>query len=362
MKITNVTSYIGKGVHIIEVNTDEGMTGFGECSAMAPEITAQIISTRFKANLIGLNPFDIHRAEEICLVQNGGYKIAGQLQSMAYSGIDLALWDIMGKASGQPVYNLLGGKYRDKIEMYGSSMSRDLSVDAECAKIHTAIGQYGFGAMKIKVGPRMGSHREMVDLDADEAKVKVVRELLGPQRKLLVDVNSSYNYSQAITFAQRITQYDIFQYEEPCPFNDMASYEQAASQITLPVNVGEQDWNIHVFKDFIARGLCQIAAADTTKCGGLTNARRVAALCDAYGIVYSPHNTGRGIGLAAHLHLCTAAPACNHFQEFSIEKWQGTSEYLPERILPENGILTAPEKPGLGVEPDRDKLKTLLKI
>ena len=162
MKITDITSYIGKGVHLVQVDTDEGITGLGECSAMAPDITSSIVKARFKPHLLGMDPFSVHAIEETCLVQHGGYKTAGQLQAMAYSGIDIALWDIMGKKSRQPVYNLLGGKYRETIEMYASSMSRDLTVEQECAKLEAALLATGCNAVKIKVGPRMGSSREKI--------------------------------------------------------------------------------------------------------------------------------------------------------------------------------------------------------
>ena len=362
MKITAVDSYIGKGIHIIKVHTDAGITGIGECSAMDPELTAQIVSKRFRDVLIGKDPHDVNRLQEDCLVGNRGYKIAGQLMSMAYSGIDIALWDIMGKAAGQPVYNLLGGKYRDKILLYGSSMSRDLSIADEMTKLKGGLDKFGFNAVKIKVGPRMDNHRVIPDLDYDEAKVRATRELIGPKRKLLVDVNSSYTYSQAITFAKRIEKYDIFQYEEPCPFYDLESYKKTAEKINLPINAGEQDWNLHVMLDFIKSGACQIAAADATKSGGITTVRKVAAICDAFGIVYSPHNTSRGIGTATHLQICTAMPACNHYQEYSIEAAGGSSEYLSTRFIPVDGTISAPTTPGIGVELDEEKVATLQKV
>lgn len=359
MKITNVTSFTGNNVHLVRIETDQGITGWGECSAMAPNITAEIIRSRFRKNLLGKNPFDLHLIEEACLVSNGGYKISGQLEAMAYSGIDIALWDIMGKATGQPVYNLLGGRYREEIQMYASSTTRDLTIEQECGKLERALTEYGFQAVKIKIGYRLGGSHEMPDMEADEAKVAAVRSLIGPHRKLLVDLNGSYTYSQAITFAKRIEKYDIFQYEEPCPYYDLESYQRAAQKIELPINVGEQDWNLHTIKDFIASGACQIAAPDAVKCGGLTMTRRIAALCKAYGIVYSPHNTSRGIGLAAQLHMYTAFPECNHFQEFVIEPAKGSCEYMKSRPIPKNGILRASEAPGLGFEIQEEKLVPL---
>ncbi len=355
MKIARIISLISDRVHLVRVDSEEGLAGWGECSGMDPAATAHLVSRRIAPQLLGRDPFDGEALEELALTRN--YKIAGQLMAIAWSGIEIALWDLKGKVTGLPIHKLLGGLYRREIAMYGSSMSRDLSVEEEVAKIKAAVGRFGFQAVKIKTGPRYGSHREPVDLDRDAEKVGAVRAAIGPGRRLMVDGNGAYTLSQALMLWERIRGFDIYHYEEPCPYTDVEAYRSLARAVPVPINVGEQDWNLHVFRDFIATGACGVAAADLTKCGGYAQARRVAALCRAHDIVYSPHNTSRGIGMAAHLQLIASCPECAHFHEYSIEQRGGSERFLARPFVPVAGALDVPDGPGLGVELDTERIE-----
>ncbi|MFH5184071.1 hypothetical protein ACHHV8_16300 [Paenibacillus sp. TAB 01] len=175
MKITQLTCYSAKGLLYIKLDTDEGISGFGECSPMQIETTLQIIQQVVKPQVIGMSPYDSELMEQRVLTKH--YKISGQLLAMAYSGIDTACWDIRAKAAKQPLYNLLGGKYRESVPLYGSSMSRDLTYEQEAEKLREGIDQFQFKAVKIKVGPRMGTGLP-VNLADDAEKVRTVREAI----------------------------------------------------------------------------------------------------------------------------------------------------------------------------------------
>lgn len=357
MKITDIVSYTGKagaGPYYVKVETDEGVFGFGECSNMFKDGIREIIHRRIKHQLVGMDPFDIEKIEQATMTKN--YKFSGQLLAMAFSGIEIALWDLKGKYLNQPIYNLLGGRFRDKIKMYGSSMTRDINIEQECEKIRNAIDVFGFEAVKIKVGPRFGNTTSIIDMDKDVEKVRVVREVIGKERKLLLDANSSFTYFQAVKFYEQIEKYNIYHYEEPCPYYDVESYVKLSQKLSVPINVGEQDWSLYTFRDFISRGACQICAGDLTKCGGYINAKRLAALCRAFGIIYSPHNTSRGIGMAAHIQFIAATPECNYYHEFNVENLNSET-YLAEKYIPVNGILEVPYEPGLGIELDIEKME-----
>lgn len=188
---------------------------------MHNEAVTQIIFKTIKPQIMNMDPFNIEKIEEKVILKN--YKISGQLLAMAFSGVEIALWDIKGKFLKQPIYNLLGGKYRDKVYFYGSSISRNLNPDEEAEKLREGIQTFGFQAIKFKIGPRMGTGLS-VNLDKDEEKVREIREGIGADIHMMVDANSSYTYIQAVQCYERIKAYRIFHFEEPCPYYDIEAY------------------------------------------------------------------------------------------------------------------------------------------
>ncbi|WP_274652675.1 mandelate racemase/muconate lactonizing enzyme family protein [Paenibacillus humicola] len=359
MKVTDITCYIASGLLYVKVDTDEGVSGFGESSPMRSEILADIILQVVKPQVIGRDPFDIERIEEDVMRRH--YKISGQMLAAAYSGVEIALWDAKAKYLKQPLYNLLGGKYRETIPLYGSSMSRDLTHEQEVEKLKEGIERFQFGAVKIKVGPRYGTGLP-VDLHDDAEKVRRVREAIGPGIRLMIDGNSSYSYIQAVQLYEKVKDCDIHHFEEPCPYFDIEAYVKLANTLPVPIHVGEQDWNLFTFRDFIARGACHLYAADPIKCGGLLSAKRAATLCRAFGIHYVPHNTTRGVGFAAALHLAASTPECNSYYEYSIEKNNLRGQMLTSSFDVGEGRIRVPDGPGLGIELDEEKMNAVLTV
>ncbi|MEK3721309.1 mandelate racemase/muconate lactonizing enzyme family protein [Paenibacillus sp. FSL H8-0034] len=360
MKITNITCYTKPmGLFYVKVDTDEGVYGFGESSPMRPDVLLQIMNTVIKPYVIGMDPFQGERIEEIVLRRN--YKISGQLLAAAYSGLEIALWDLKGRYLKQPVYNLLGGLYRERIPLYASSMSRDLTHEEEAVKIRDAIDRLQVKAVKIKVGPRYGTGLP-VDLDDDVRKVKAAREAIGPDCKLMIDGNSSYTYIQAVQLFDRIKPYNIYHFEEPCPYYDVDTYIKLANTLPVPIHVGEQDWSIFTFRDFISKGACHLYAADPVKCGGLSSAKRAAALCRAFGIHYVPHNTTKGIGFAAAIHLAASSPECSSYYEYNIESNSTRERYLKQPFEVQDGYILVPQGPGLGIELDEELMESTLDV
>ncbi len=357
MKITDIVCYTAPGTFYVKVETDEGVSGFGECSRVGEEVLPSLVQQVIKPLVVGLSPFDIDKIEHAVMTKK--YKISGQLLAMAFSGVEMACWDAKARFLGQPVYNLLGGRFRDSVEFYGSSMSRDLSPEDEAAKVKDSIDRYGVNAVKMKVGPRYGSG-EPVDLEGDVLRVLVMREVIGPSIKLMLDANSSYTYTQAVQFFEKVRQYDIFHYEEPCPYYDVESYIKLA-QLPVPIHVGEQDWNLFTFRDFIARGACDLYAPDLVKCGGFSSARRAAVLCKAFGVIYAPHNTSRGIGLAATIQMAAGTPECSYYMEWKIGG-DPSEQYLAEPFRIEDGRVKVPDGPGLGVELDLEKMEKTMTV
>ncbi|MDB5083804.1 MAG: hypothetical protein JWN30_690 [Bacilli bacterium] len=359
MKVTDLTCYAAKSLLYVKIDTDEGVVGYGECTPMNVNVQAQIIQEVIKPQIIGADPFNIEKIEES--VMQKFYKISGQMLAGAYSGVEIALWDAKAKFLNQPLYNLLGGKYREAVPLYGSSMSRDLSPEQEAEKLNEGIAKYHFKAVKIKVGPRFGTGLP-VDLNQDAEKVRIVRTAIGKECRLMIDGNSSYTYIQAVQLFEKVKQYDIHHFEEPCPYYDVDAYIKLTSTLPVPIHVGEQDWNIYTFRDFIAKGACHLYAADPIKCGGLLSAKRAATLCRAFGIHYVPHNTTRGVGFAAALHLAASTPECNSYYEYSIEKNNLREQMLKSKFTVKDGFIHVPDGPGLGIEVDEEKMEQLLTV
>ncbi len=353
MKITDVVSFVGSHKFYVKVETDEGAFGFGESSPMRPPVLLAIMQSVIKPAILGMDPFQSEAIEERVMRRN--YKLSGQLLAAAFSGVEIALWDLKGRWLGQPVYNLLGGRYRDHIPLYGSSMSRNLSPVEEAEKLQTAVAAFNFAAVKIKVGPRYGQGLR-VDLDADEEKIKTVRKAIGPKVKLIIDGNGSYTAIQALELYQRVSDQGIHYFEEPCPYDDIEAYVRLAGSLPVPIHVGEQNWNLYTFRDFVSRGACHYYGADPIKCGGLANAKRAATLCRAFGVEYVPHNTTRSIGFAAAIHLAASTPECNTFYEYSIEPKSNRSEFWTFDARIENGVVEVGHAPGLGVSVDESQL------
>ncbi|MBC8078733.1 MAG: mandelate racemase/muconate lactonizing enzyme family protein [Gorillibacterium sp.] len=357
MQITNIVTYLAPGTIYVKVETDQGISGYGECSRMGREALLPIINHFIFPAIQGLNPVDIELIEHKVMLKN--YKVSGQLLAMAFSGVEMALWEIKALLWEEPLFRLLGGKFRHTLPFYGSSMSRDLPAEQEAEKVTEAIERNGFEAVKIKVGPRMGTG-ELVDLSYDVHRVAVMRKTIGPNIKLMLDANSSYTYAQATQFFSRVMEYDIFHYEEPCPYYDVEAYVKLA-QLPVPIHVGEQDWNIFTFRDFLSKGACDLYAPDLVKCGGFLSAKRCAALCRAFGIIYAPHNTSRGLGLAATIQLAAATPECQYYYEYKIG--QDPSElYLERPFVISDGNLSVPEGIGYGVKLDLEKMERTMTL
>jgi L-alanine-DL-glutamate epimerase-like enolase superfamily enzyme len=362
MKITRIRNYVSMDyhVHLVRVDTDEGVSGYGECSPMSPTVTAEIVREHLAPKVIGRDPFAVERIEHDCMLHN--YKISGQLLAMAFSGIELALRDIAGKYLKQPVYNLLGGKFRDSVEFYASSMSRDLTVAQEAEKLAEAVRDYGVKAVKIKLGRRMGHTGDKPDFAYEESKTAAIRNAIGPSVKLMVDCNGSFTYAETLQLWERIRGYDIFHLEEPCPYYDVNAYRMLAAALPVPIHVGEQDWNLMTFRDYIATGACHICAADLTKSGGFINSKRIAALCKAYNVTFGPHCTSRGIGFAASMQLAACTPEYTYYQECSIEKTPNQSFFLSAPPVIRDGKYQIPDAPGMGLELDMEKLESICEV
>jgi D-galactarolactone cycloisomerase len=335
---------------IVEVVTDEGLIGVGSAMTSKSLVTAAVALLR--PHLIGERADEPARVSEK-LRQSTFWQGRGGAVEHAISGIDIALWDLMGKICGQPVSRLLGGNYRARIKPYGSILFDEPPRLAETLRQTVARG---FRA--IKLGWRPFGRR---DRRFDELLVRTARDAVGPDVELMVDAGGSeqfwpHGYKWALETAKMLAQYDVVWFEEALPPDDLDGYIELRRHSPVPIAAGEVLTRRQSFRPFLERHAVDIIQPDCTKCGGITEAWRIAWMAYEHNILYVPHGWNTAIGLAADLHLTAAIPVARYVEYLT------PSPYLDELVMtpfrPDaEGYLTVPDKPGLGIELNKEALK-----
>jgi L-alanine-DL-glutamate epimerase-like enolase superfamily enzyme len=267
------------------------------------------------------------------------------------SGVDTALWDILGKAAGLPVYKVLGGAGRPRVPCYASSVYfAEIPRMVAQAKEQIAAGHT---AIKVKIGrrPEMGGRR------ADVASVKAIRDAVGPDVDIMLDVNSAYDASTAIKVGRQLEDEDITWLEEPVPPDDLEGYRRVRENQGIPVAAGESEFGVFGFRELIARGAIDILQPDVARVGGFTGARRVGALAHAHNLRYAPH-TGFSAGVShlAALHVAASVPNLMTYEYFFAPN--PLRDLFTDRFpVPQEGFISVPSGPGLGLELDERLLR-----
>jgi D-galactarolactone cycloisomerase len=329
---------------VVEILTDAGITGWGQGTGPLKESLVQ-------SEVVGRDPFEV---EVIWDGLNGGRK---QGNAGPTSGVDIALWDIMGKALDVPVYRLLGGAFRDRIPCYASGLFRKDRPDNTQALADEAKGyvDQGFPAMKMKVG---------LGRDYDVNNVAAVRDAIGDDILLAVDANMAYDVGTAIEVGRKMDAYDLFWYEEPITRDDVAGYLEIKQSLGMRISGCEGLQGRWAFREFIQQRAVDIVQPDIAIVGGFTEARKVVAMASANHIRVLPHMWGSVVCLAATLHwqaalpdeLDSVNPVPAYFECDMTENGLRT-ELSVEPILPSDGYLDVPQGPGLGIEIDREVLE-----
>jgi len=358
MKITDVEPYVLRGGKcFVLVRTSEGITGIGEVSPMNSRTAAHLISTAFKPRLCGKNPLDIQLCWEEIYYSTYKQGVMG-LQPEALAGVDIALWDILGKVTGLPVCQLLGGKRRDSVRMYSSiGGSARATATAMGRRAEEAVRE-GFTAVKIRMN--YGPVPPDVNVKHDLEVLTTVRKAVGPDVELLYDVNNGYSLQTAIRVGRAIEALNVIHYEEPVAQTDYAGYAKVVEAVDVPVAAGEHEYSRWQFRDLIHTANPDILQPDLVKCPGISEAFKIAALASAHHKKLVPHQTQPTIGQAANLHFTSVFVPGDTAQELSYRAMKSPLHSLFKNPLQfKNGRLTVPTGPGLGLELDEKKLKAM---
>ncbi|HLC30529.1 MAG TPA: mandelate racemase/muconate lactonizing enzyme family protein [Dehalococcoidia bacterium] len=350
-----------RSVLLVQIETDEGLVGLGE--AGGPLGSTQVfVEQQLKPLLVGEDPLLVERLWQKMFHRTRAIGRRG-LVMYAISGVDIALWDIVGKVAKLPLFRLFGA-FRDTVEAYASGgfyqEGKDVAALAREAEGYVA---QGFRAMKMKVGRNPSTQtntnlREMqadhemcvVSLDEDLARVEAVRKALGREAKLMVDANCVWSPALAIQMGKGMEPFDIYWLEEPVATDDVRGSAEVARALTTPIAGYETESGLYGFRELIEQGAVDVVQPDIARAGGFTECRRIAALAQAYNLTVAPHAFSSAINLVASMHLLASLP--NGLQlEYDQNPNGLRTDLLKEPITADHhGSVKLPERPGLGVE------------
>ena len=316
MKITGLETRLFSSQHsnakrnwlIVVLHTDEGIDGIGEASMLGFDpIVASLLEEWGEAYLVGKDPM-ANELHWMRLYQDNIGR-GGRLFSTALSGIDLALWDLRGKALGVPVYKLLGGPIRDKIRVYANgwyTTPGTPELNAEEAKRVVAMG---YTAMKF--APY--GHDSYYTITAEEAQLSedrgaAVREAVGPDVDILVEVHAKFNVHTAIELGQRLEKYRPFWFEEPVSQENVSEMAQVRDHVRIPIATGERLYLKYPFYELVKAQAVDVLQPDICNAGGITELKKIAAIAESQHVSMAPHNTNAAVGTVASMHLDVAMP------------------------------------------------------
>ena len=323
---------------LVRLTTDEGLTGRGECFAYgAPMAVISVVDDALAPLVLGQDPTQI---EGVVDRMHRALMIWGRrgLAMMAVSGIELALWDLAGKARGVPVYELLGGLCQGHAHAYASLLRYE--TPAQVRQAVSAALKQGHTAIKL----------HQIDVES----VAAAREAAGDDVELMLDTNCPWSVEEAIRMGRRLERFDLRWLEEPVwPPEDYAGLARVRAALRIPIAAGENDATVFGFKELIGQGAADVAQPSVTKVGGLLEMRKIATLAAAGSTTLVPHSFYYGPGLAATLHFVASTPGVPYL-EFPATDLAAPLMAEPPRF--ESGLVTVSSRPGLGADPNPEVL------
>jgi L-alanine-DL-glutamate epimerase-like enolase superfamily enzyme len=346
---------------LVQVHTDEGIVGLGEAAAYGGylESTEAIILGELRQTILGQDPFRVERLWSMMASRAHQRGRRGMLM-MAISGIDIALWDIIGQKTRTPLYRLWGA-YRDTLDTYASAgfYARDKDAHALAEEVGTYASR-GFKVVKIKVGrnPELlaAMLHDMVQpeyatasLEEDVERVRLARQAVGKDAGLAVDANNAWTPSTALRFMRQVESFNIRWLEEPVSTDDISGSALVAHQIDTPVAGYETETGLPGFRELITRRAVDIVQPDVIWTGGITECRKIAAFAQAYGLPVIPHVFSSAVSTIANMHFIASLPNAG-LLEFDQNPNPLRTELFEEPIQPSaDGTVALPDRPGLGV-------------
>ncbi len=359
VKITKVTPYLFKSALFIKVETDAGVSGWGECDSSTRKLAAKAVEYDLAKHVIGEDPFESEYLWHKMYFKEFDMGRSGILTG-TMSGIDNALWDLKGKLLGKPVHKLLGSANKEKVAVYGSygrsKGNRYLSPD-EMAAIGVDFVSKGYKAIK----PRMQIRQLGLNPDPDPTfdVIKAVRKAVGDDIKIYVDFNNGYTAARAIMVSKKIIEhFNVEVIEEPVTQQSYSELKQVVDTLDVPVSAGEHEYQKWKMRDLITQANVDYVNADVIKCGGITECKKVAGLAHAFDKLIMTHNARPTLATAANLQYLGSVVNAAKFQEYGGSRERlGQQKLFKNYFRYEDGYLYIPQEPGLGLVPDEKMME-----
>ncbi|NMJ43371.1 mandelate racemase/muconate lactonizing enzyme family protein [Roseomonas sp. JC162] len=341
---------------IVRIETDAGLTGWGECkagvgSAAACAGLAAIVNLDYAPLLVGQDPRDISRLWDVMYnTPREGYAVAeghvlpqlGRrgLSISAIAGVDVALWDILGKSLGVPVWRLLGGRRAERMPAYASGgWADEASIGAQ---LKGYCDKAGFRAVKMRIGVMDGSPARSA------ARVRAARKALGPDIKLMADAHGTWTVAEAKAFCRMVEDQDLYWFEEPVSADDKQGLAEVRRSSAVPISTGESEFTRHDFREIAELRGADVLQPDLAIAGGLTEGLRIGAIASAFNLRLAPHLWSGAPAFAAGLHLA-ATQSAGFILEYSLGHNPMLHDLIEEDFPVEDGMVAIPDRPGLGI-------------
>jgi galactonate dehydratase len=363
MKITAVKSYTvhpgwRKNLIFVKVETDAGIHGWGEAYSQYDRdtaVTAQL--TALGPYMVGRSPFDIKHFTQFAFDDYAARRGSVEL-FCAISGIEQAMWDIVGKACKQPVYNLLGGKVREKIRVYANGWSYGMKEPDDYARAAEKVVKMGFTAMKFD--PLPAPWRTYIPKEHERRAVRVVkaiRDAVGPDIDILIEQHRRLAPMHAIRLDKQLAEFDLYWMEESCQAEYPDELAYIRRNIGVPMVIGEATYTKTGFRPLLEKRSADILNADVACCGGILELKEIAAMAESFLVAMSPHNYNSTlVALASTVHASATMPNFI-ITEYFLPFVDFVDKISPNQLKPKNGYIDLPTAPGLGVDVDEEVLK-----
>ncbi|MGV3626864.1 MAG: mandelate racemase/muconate lactonizing enzyme family protein [Betaproteobacteria bacterium] len=363
MKITAVKSYAvhpgwRKNLIFVKVETDAGIHGWGEAYSQYDRDTAVMAQLgALGPYMVGRSPFDIKHFTQFAFDDYAARRGSVEL-FCAISGIEQAMWDIVGKATKQPVYNLLGGKYREKIRVYANGWSYGMKEPADYARAAEKVVKQGFTAMKFD--PLPSPWRTWIPKEHEKraiSVVKAIRDAVGPDIDLLIEQHRRLAPMHAIRLDKQLAEFDLYWMEESCQAEFPDELAQIRREIGVPVVIGEATYTKTGFRPLLEKRSADILNPDVACVGGILELKEIAAMAESFLVAMSPHNYNSTlVALASTVHASATMPNFI-ITEYFLPFVDFCDTISPNQLKPKNGYIDLPTAPGLGIDVDEEALK-----
>jgi galactonate dehydratase len=380
MKITEIKIYRvsigGRNPVLVQIFTDAGISGVGEAAvaygAGAPAAAA-MVQELAEGFVLGKDPFTIEALWSDMYDHTFWAKGGGSIIFAGISALEQACWDVKGKALDVPVYELLGGKVRDEVRVYANGWSFRSTKPSEFAREAERVVKDGYTALKLYplATPLMDGHgrirhvaRRSIDRAAEDlalARVKAVRDAVGPKIDLMLDVSAELTTDAIIRLGRKMAEHDIMFLEEPVDPSDPEALKKVSEHVDIPIAVGERLYTRYGFRRILELHAADVLQPDIGNTGGIMEAKKIAAMAEAYNMRIQPHNCASPVSTAASLQLDACIPnfLIQELYPYRVPEHFQIVDQAPEREV-KNGFLPISDRPGLGIELVEERVKPFL--